>query len=207
MIIKKYLHEIKKKYIEKKWRSINKHNFSTINTEEPFNMNDVSVGNYSYGKLNVINDTNYAKLKIGNFCSIGGEVIFILGREHRINTISTFPFKYFTENKKHEAFSKGDIVVDDDVWIGHRSIILSDVHLGQGCVIAAGSVVTKDVPPYAIVGGVPAKIIKYRFNKAIIDELLNVDFSKLNTEMINNNKDKLYESLICKGQLQWLPKK
>lgn len=72
---------------------------------------------------------------------------------------------------KHEATSKGDIVVKDDVWIGYGSIILSGVHIGQGAVIAAGSVVSHDVPPYAIVGGVPARLIKYRFSEEMTKKL------------------------------------
>lgn len=88
-----------------------------------------------------------------------------------------------------EAISKGDIIVKDDVWIGRNALIMSGVNIGQGAVIAAGAVVTKDVPPYAIVGGVPAKVIRYRFEEEIINELVNVDFDKFNVEFIRSNID------------------
>lgn len=105
-----------------------------------------------------------------------------------------------------EALSKGDIIINDDVWIGCNAIILSGVNIGQGAVVAAGAVVTNDIPPYAIVGGVPAKVIKYRFETAIIDELLKVDYSKLTDEAIKQNIEKLYEPLTKKEQLDWMPK-
>lgn len=106
-----------------------------------------------------------------------------------------------------DAFSKGDIIVDDDVWIGYGATIMSGVHIGQGAVVAAGAVVTKDVPPYAIVGGVPAKVIKYRFEPEMIEELLKVDYSKLTKEDIEKHIDDLYKKLKDPSQLDWMPKK
>lgn len=79
-----------------------------------------------------------------------------------------------------EAYSNGPIVVSDDVWSGIDTMVMSGVTIGQGAVVAARSVVVKDVPPYAIVGGNPAKIIKYRFSSEIIEKLLKVNFKKLN---------------------------
>ena len=157
-----------------KWLKRNMHNQTIANNF--FNIDLVEVGNASYGELNVISFANKCRLYIGNYVSIAQEVVFLLDVEHRLDCISTYPFKVKTVKLcKAEAFGKGDIIVDDDVWIGYRAIILSGVHLGKGAIIAAGAVVTKDVPPYAIVGGNPAKVIKYRFDKNIIDklELLN----------------------------------
>ena len=85
--------------------------------------------------------------------------------------------------------------------------ILSGVHIGQGAVIAAGAVVTNDIPPYAIVGGVPAKVIKYRFDKQIIEELLKVDFSKLTKEMVLSHKDELYQPLENIEDYVWIHRK
>ena len=171
----------------KKWRYINKNN-ETI----PMNIFDsklVSVGKYSYGELNVISFNKNSKLKIGSLCSIAQNVKFILDADHRIDTISTFPFKVkIFKEIKYEAISKGDIIIEDDVWIGYGAMILSGVKIGQGAVIAAGAIVTKNVPPYAIVGGVPAKILKYRFSKSVINNLLNLDYSKIDKIFIKNNK-------------------
>ena len=133
--------------------------------------------------------------------------------EHAYKGISTYPFATRYLDKTIDTLSKGDIVINNDVWIGFRSTIMSGVHIGQGAVVAAGAVVTKDVPPYAIVGGVPAKIIKYRFSPEVIEQLLKLDYSKLTDDMIRERIDDLYTSLDGKSPeeveklLAWFPKK
>lgn len=157
-----------------------------------FDMNRVEIGRYSYGDLYpVMWYDNGAKLKIGSFCSIAEEARFLVGGEHNYHTISTFPFDVFaTRTSGPHDGSKGDIILGDDVWIGFRAIIMSGVTIGQGAIVATNAVVTKDVPPYAIVGGNPAKVIKYRFPKEIIDDLLEfADYSKLTYETIEKNED------------------
>lgn len=157
-------------YIQnKKWRKRNKHNGTNIGTV--FNQELVSVGKESYGTINVLAVTNDSKLSIGSFCSIAEESMFVLSSDHRTDTISTFPFKAFFFHNGSEAISKGDIVVSDEVWIGYRSIIMSGVTIGQGAVVSAGSVVTRDVPAYAVVAGVPAKVVRYRFSEELVEEL------------------------------------
>lgn len=178
----------------KKWRHLNEHNFTVPIND--FFMDKVIVGKETYGELFVSNYSYNEKLLIGNFCSIGPNVSFMLNSDHYIHHVSTYPFKaQILNSEKYEATSKGNIIVDDDVWIGYGSIILSGVHIGQGAVIAAGSVVTKDVPPYAVVGGVPAKIIKYRFDEDIRKVLLKIDYAKLDKNTIKENIDLLYQRI------------
>lgn len=186
------------------WRKHNGENDTTANNI--FDPNIIDVGRASYGELNIISFASKSHLHIGSFVSIAQEVAFILDAEHYTSHISTYPYKVkYLGVEKEEAFSKGDIFIDDDVWIGYRSTIMSGIHVGRGAVIAAGSVVTKDVPPYAIVGGVPAKVIKYRFEPEVIKELLKVDYSKLKKEDIETHLSQLYEPLKDISQLDWMP--
>lgn len=191
----------------RKWREKNPHN-NTFLACHLFDDNCVTVGKATYGPINVEMSRHDVNLKIGSFCSIANGVTFILSAEHNIDLISTYPYKVlYTKTAECEALSKGDIIVDDDVWIGYGATILSGVHIGQGAVIAAGAIVTKDVEPYQIVAGVPAKPIKYRFDEEIRQELLKVDFSKLDQELVENNIEQLYLPLKNKEQLEWMPKK
>lgn len=181
--------------IKYQWRSKNMHNSTKMNSD--FRLQNVRVGIASYGMLNVIDYSDEeSKLFIGNYCSIAPNVTFVLGGEHNLSTISTFPFKARTlQEGNFEAGSKGDIHIEDDVWIGVGATIMSGVTIGQGAVIAASSLVSKDVPPYAVVGGVPAKIIRYRFSDEIIHKLKNVDYSKLTKEIIVDNLGALYKEV------------
>ena len=173
----------------------------------------VNVAVKTYGDLNVNSSSNHSKLYIGNYCSVASGVLFLLNSEHPLNHISTYPFKVKVLSESSESLSKGDIVIDDDVWIGCNSTIMSGVHVGQGAIIAAGSVVTKDVPPYAIVGGVPAKVIKYRFSNDIIKYLIRLDYSSLTEDLISRNVDNLYQDIDnlpldeIKANYDWFPKK
>ena len=170
-----------------------------------FDINLLEAGKYSYGELNVIAFNNDCKLKIGNFVSIAQNVYFHLSTEHYLNHISTFAYKVkVLKETANESFGKGDIIVGDDAWIGFGSQILSGVKIGQGAVIAAGSVVTKDVPPYAIVGGVPAKLIKYRFDEKTIEKLNKIDYSKLTYEQIKEHLAELYSEEL---DISWMPQK
>lgn len=188
---------------KKRWSNL--HPNSDTTPMNDFDFSHVVIGYGSYGELNVIDFGGNNSLIIKNFVSIAQQVSFILNAEHCINHISTYPFKVkILKNQKSESFGKGDIIVEDDVWIGYGATIMSGVHIGQGAVVAAGAVVTKDVPPYAIVGGVPAKIIKYRFEPDMIEELLKIDYDKLSKEDIEEHIDDLYVELKDKRQLKWL---
>lgn len=114
--------------------------------------------------------------------------VFQGGGEHILDTLTTYPYvqKYF-ERDKYAASSKGPIIVEDDVWIGRGSTILSGVTVGKGAVIGAESVVVHDVPSYAIVAGNPARFIRYRFDTEIVERLKSLDYSSIELEDIRSN--------------------
>lgn len=173
----------------KKWRYNNQHNFTTMSNA--FDASKVIVGKGTYGPLSVLSfDGGNEKLLIGNYCSIAPEVVFLLDGEHHYDRVSTYPFrsKFLMERA---GLSKGNINVGDDVWIGFRSLILSGVTIGRGAIIAAGAVVVSDIPPYAIAGGCPAKVIKYRFQKKVIDQLSELDYSSFDKDYIVEHIDDL----------------
>jgi len=121
------------------------------------------------------------KLIIGNYCSIGSGAVFMMAgnQGHRSDWVSTFPF-YFQANifktSKNAYLKAGDTCIGDDVWIGSEAMIMPGVTIGTGAVISARAVVVKDIPPYAVVGGNPAKIIKYRFEKEEIQKLQSIQW-------------------------------
>lgn len=173
---------------KKLWRKINKHNGTIIVSDT--NISVIHVGRYTYGDLDVLaTDEAVNNLYIGDFCSIASDVKFFLTGNHMAEAFSTFPFSVRLFGKKSEDFSNGDIKVENDVWIGQRAIIMSGVKIGQGAIIGAGAVVTKAVPPYAVVAGNPAVIKKYRFPQEVIDELLKIDYSQLDEKKIALCKD------------------
>jgi virginiamycin A acetyltransferase len=179
---------------KKRYRKINLHNETS--PANIFRIEKISVGNFTYGLIDVTDWSDLqVKLEIGHFCSIAPGVKFILAGDHFMQNLSTFPFKAKFGLVNFEATSNGSIVIKDDVWICANSIILSGVTIGQGAVIAAGSVVTKDIPPYAIVAGVPAKIIKYRFSSNIISKLLTIDYSKVKKDDVIKNINLWYEAV------------
>jgi len=174
-------------YIRKYWIKQNKHNktrlgrISNLEAISFIKKKGITVGKNTYGVINV----NYTcgdkeKLKIGNNCSLG-RCEFLLGGGHDYECLTTYPFN------ESAALSKGQIIVEDDVWIGDNVWVLSGVTINKGAVVGTGSIVTHDVPPYAIVAGNPAKIIKYRFSRDIIEKLLSfqLDIERLTEEQLN----------------------
>ena len=194
-----------------KYRKLNGHNETFA--ANLFDHKRVHVGNHSYGGVFCLNHNDTAVLNIGNYVSIGPDVTFIPASDHDTGTVSTFPYKTKIVSGETEALSKGDITVEDDVWIGYGSMILSGVTIGQGAVIAAGSVITKDIPPYSVSAGVPAKVIRYRFDSDVIDFLLTLDYSKLSEETVRAHIDELYTKIgtmsieDVKRTFEWFPKK
>lgn len=121
----------------------------------------ITYGKHTYGEIENRGVMN--NIIVGKYCSIADDVIADGGFNHNTKNISTFPFKSrLGYNVEHNATCKGDIVVGNDVWIGEGVMLMSGITIGDGAVIAARSVVTHSVGSYQIVGGVPAKLIKYR---------------------------------------------
>jgi acetyltransferase-like isoleucine patch superfamily enzyme len=146
--------------------------------EHTFILNS-TINSYSYvGKNSIVQNVN-----IGSFCSIANDVYIGLGA-HPINHFSSSPLFYRVNNTFRKKLIDKDVAfleymkieIGNDVWIGSRAIVLDGVSIGDGAIIAAGAVVTKDVPPYAIVGGVPAKFIRYRFEQEKIEKLLKLQW-------------------------------
>lgn len=135
------------------------------------------IGNYTYySNLKV---SGSAKCIIGKFCSIAPDVRIFTGEEHNIDSITTYPFGHvhkdvFKVDNPNHPITHGDVVIGNDVWIGYGATIMSGVNIGDGAVIAANSHVVKDVKPYTVVGGNPAKLIKKRFDDATIKRLLDM---------------------------------
>lgn len=125
---------------------------------------------------------NKDKLVIGKFCSVASGVKFLFNAaNHAMKSLSTYPFPLFWDEWGLDPFrvteawdNKGDIIIGNDVWIGYEAVILAGVHIGDGAVIGARAVVTKDVAPYSVVGGVPAKEIRKRFSPDVISKLLEI---------------------------------
>ena len=197
-----FLWRLKNAIDRKKWRSINKHNGTDIKYSCPYDR--IHVGRYSYGTIDAHFSDNERQLLIGSFVSIADNVKFLVSGDHNIDCISTFPFKDRILSQGYEGMSRGDIIVDDDVWIGYGAIILSGVHIGQGAVIAAGAVVSKDVEPYAIVGGVPAKLIRYRFDEDLRKEMLTIDFSKIDEKFIKEHIAELYKQVSTVDDISFI---
>ena len=135
----------------------------------------ITVGENTYGSPAFWLWHESERIQIGRYCSFAGEVAILGGGEHRVDWVTTYPLRVLFDdplaNKDGHPASKGPTIIGNDVWVGYRVTILSGVKIGDGAVIAAGAVVTKDVPPYAIVGGNPAKLIKYRFSPEISEAL------------------------------------
>ncbi|BAB51296.1 chloramphenicol acetyltransferase [Mesorhizobium japonicum MAFF 303099] len=153
----------------------------------------VTLGRYSHGvhKGSFLFLSEEAPVKIGAFCAIAAEVLFICHADHPTETASNFGLQdQILKTKKTIEYlrTKGPIVLGNDVWVGARATILSGVTIGDGAVVAACSVVTKDVPPYAIVAGNPAKLIRYRFPADTIAALREIRWWDWPIERIKQEK-------------------
>ncbi len=158
---------------------------------------EVKIGRFTsiYGKnTNIL--SKMSKIEIGNFCSIANNVL-IIDYAHKINRPSSYYMSQnvFCGSVKEDLESKGNIIIGHDVWIGSSCTILSGVEIGNGSVIAANSLVNKSVPPYAVVAGNPARIIKYRFSEEKINKLQKMEWWHKSREEILEMKDFFLEEL------------
>lgn len=164
------------------------------------------IGDFTYGKIEILGLHLLNRLHIGKFCSIGSGVrILVKGWHHNVDWITTYPFasahmksewpgsKEVTLKDPKERF----IVIGNDVWIGDSALILSDVTIGDGSVIGAGSVVAKDVPAYSIVAGNPAQVLRMRFSDENINFLLNLKWWDWSKEKIDKH---LF--ILCSDDIQ-----
>lgn len=155
---------------------------------------DVRNGPEKFEEYNVLYNYHPEKVKlvIGKFCAIAAETRFIMTGDHKLDAINTYPFPVFQQGweiayNTLDLPVKGDIIVGNDVWFGYNSLIKNGVTIGHGAIVAAGAVVVKDVPPYAIVAGNPGKIVKNRFDDATIERLLQIAWWDWDIEKISRN--------------------
>src|SRR5689334_4982420 len=144
------------------------------------------IGDYTFGGPVVRYFGDNSRLKIGKYCSLAPGSTFVLGGDHRTDTITTFPLGRIRREYRPGEMpkSRGDIVLGSDVWVAGNAVVLGGVTIGDGAVIGAGSVVIQDVPPYAIVFGNPARVVSRRFSDEIIAELLALRWWDLDVEKV-----------------------
>ncbi|MHA6721283.1 type B chloramphenicol O-acetyltransferase [Sphingomonas sp. RS6] len=158
----------------------------------------------------LVPDEGADRLIIGNFCSIGSGAAFIMAgnQGHRSDWISTFPFYWMPEVPAFEGATNGylpagDTVIGSDVWIGSEAIIMPGVAIGDGAVIGARALVTKDVPPYTIVGGNPATVIRTRFDEADVAQLLELQWWNWPDEQLREAMPLLTDSSVSELYDHW----
>jgi acetyltransferase-like isoleucine patch superfamily enzyme len=166
--------------------------FSQVEAIFLISTENMRVGKFSYGPPPTIFSWGEGcKVQVGNFCAFAGGVEIFVGGDHRIDWITTYPFMSFGDYWPNgrgisgHPKTKGDVIIGNDAWIGHDAFILSGVTIGNGAVVGAKSVVTKNVPPYAIVAGNPARIVKYRFDEDTIVKLLTIAWWNWDSNEIN----------------------
>lgn len=153
----------------------------------------IGTGTYGVGEKTVLLFRDDDRVVIGKYCSIAFGVTVVASGEHNYKGIANFPLAAVLQGDvDRDTFSKGTVRIGNDVWIGANATILSGVEIGDGAVIAAGAVVTESVPPYAIAGGVPARVIKYRFPAETIEHLLRIRWWDWPADRISQDMEWFY---------------
>ena len=153
---------------------------------------EADVYTYGHNQISIVTNTPGAKVKLGKFCSVAIDVKVFLGGNHRSDWITTFPFGHTSTDSfnvsavEGHAKGNGDIIIGNDVWLARDCTLMSGITIGDGAVVAAYSHVTKDVPPYTMVGGNPARTIKLRFEQRIVDALMELKWWDLNNDVIKS---------------------
>ena len=173
----------------------------------------VGEGTYGIENLNVYLEA-YSPYKciIGKYCSIGPTIWAVLHGAHAMNSVTTYPLHIIPEisekmqeegaDPEGNRIQKGDIVIGNDVWLGMECVILGGVKIGDGAIIGARSLITKDVPPYSIVAGNPSRVIKYRFNENQIKALLRIKWWDWPKEKIVENWRYLFDMHVVDQFIQ-----
>lgn len=177
---------------------------STIYTKVLLQNESYVIGDYTYGLPRVLYNNDKTNLYIGKFCSLAQGITIFLGGNHRSDWISTYPFSeikdfhILSKNIDGHPSTNGNVVIENDVWIGRDTMIMSGVKISNGAIIAARSIVTKNVGPYEIWGGNPAKLIRKRFDEETIDYLLDLSWWNWEIDKIKDNTTLLCSSNIIK---------
>ena len=161
----------------------------------------VSIGKYTYGlnRESLIGIDIKTPLNVGKFCSFGPDIKIFLSSDHPTNLASTFPLKTLFIQKKPwpnlDVVSKGGVNIGNDVWVGANAMIMSGVSIQDGAIIAAGAIVTKNVSPYTIVAGNPAKTVKKRFKNSQIKSLLRIQWWNWEEDKIRKYVSDFYSDI------------
>lgn len=197
----KILHKIKTKIFNNSSSDSSKEFF----TKDIFKNKKFIIGDYTYGKPNVLFENNETNLTIGKYCSIAHGVTIFLGGNHRSDWVSTYPFNVlfgdFPNGKKivgHPA-AKGDVVIGNDVWLARGSTVMSGVSIGNGAIVGAEALVVKNIGPYEVWAGNPAKLVKKRFKEDTITYLEKLEWWNWSIEKVNDNLH-----YLCSGNIEEL---
>jgi acetyltransferase-like isoleucine patch superfamily enzyme len=178
-------------------------------TKDIFKTEKYLIGDYTYGKPRILFENDETNLTIGKFCSISMDVTIFLGGNHRYDWNTTYPFNIlsndfpFAKHIKGHPSTNGNVIIGNDVWIGRGVTIMSGITIGDGAVLATNAVITKNVGPYEICGGNPAKLIKKRFDDENIEKLLDLKWWEKDLKFIEKNIDFLCSKESLKD-VKWI---